>query len=278
MSNPLPRYVARAFVLRPQGMLFPPNFALIGTFALLGVVNPGFWLLGAGAELAYLLAVVSNARFRAAIDRDEAGTADAEREVDRRVERLSQTARRRYDEVLERCQAVIDAGSEDDHPETVAHRSEVLGTLLGVALSLLERKDTLVALLSGTEDDFAEKLDALDRRLADRELGDELRRSLEAQRGIIAERAAGRRTATDRVEAIDSELARIEQQAELLREQTVLDADPARLGERIDALTGTLRSTRDWLKEQRRLDGLVDESEPAAPRLAARRRAGQQSS
>ena len=58
MSSPLPRYVTRAFLLKPRGMLFPPNFALLGTFGLLGFVNPGFWLLGAGAELAYLLAVV----------------------------------------------------------------------------------------------------------------------------------------------------------------------------------------------------------------------------
>lgn len=278
MSNPLPRYVARAFLLKPRGMLFPPNFALLGLFGVLGVVNPGFWLIGAGAELAYLLAVVSNERFRAAIDREADGTADADREVARRVERLSAAARRRYDEVLERCQAVLDAGREDDHPETIAHRAEVLGNLLGVALALLERKDALDALLSDSGEDFAEKLQALDRRLAGRDLGDELRRSLEAQRDIVAERAAGRRAATERVEAIDSELARIEQQAELLREQTVLDADPARVGERIDVLTGTLRSTREWLKEQRRLDGLVDETEPAAPRLAARRRAAQRTS
>lgn len=278
MSTPLPRYLARAFLLRPRGMLFPPNFALLGTFGLLGLVNPGFWLLGAGAELAYLLAVVSNARFRAAIDREDEQDPAADRAVAQRVSGLSEPSRRLYDQLVERCESVLDAGRDDDHPETVAHRAEVLGTLLGVALSLLQRKDALVALLRDADEDFAEKLEALDRRLADRELTDELRRSLEAQRAIVAERAAGRRAASDRVEAIDSELARIEQQAELLREQTVLDADPARLGERIDALTGTLRSTRDWLQEQRRLDGLVDESEPAAPRLAARRRAGQKTS
>ena len=278
MSNPLPRYLARAFLLRPRGMLFPPNLALLGTFGVLGLVNPGFWLLGAGAELAYLLAVVSNARFRAAIDREGEQDPEADRAVTRRVSGLSDTSRRLYDQLVARCESVLDAGRDDDHPETVAHRAEVLGTLLGVALSLLERKDTLVALLRDAGEDFGEKLEALDRRLADRELTDELRRSLEAQRAIVTERAAGRRAASDRVEAIDSELARIEQQAELLREQTVLDADPARLGERIDALTGTLRSTRDWLQEQRRLDGLVDESEPAAPRLSARRRAGQQTS
>ena len=269
MSTPFPRYVARAFVLRPRGMFFPPNFALLGAFALLGVVNPGLWLIGAGVEVAYLLAVVSNARFRAAVDRDESGVVDSDRAVEQRLTTLSAASRRRYEELVERCQSVIDAGREGDHPETIAHRSDVLGTLLGVALSLLDRKDALEALLS-ENDDFAEKIEALDRRLQT-DLTDDLRRSLEAQRGIIAERLAGRKAAQDRVEAIDSELARIEQQADLLREQTVLDADPARLGERIDALTGTLRSTRDWLKEQRRLDGLVDEAEPAAPRLAARR-------
>jgi hypothetical protein len=271
VANPLPRYLWQAFVLRPRGMFVPPNFALIGVFGLLGVLNPGFLLLGAGAELAYLLAVVSNPRFRAAVDRQEAADPEADRAVIKRVAGLSAEARRRYTDLAERCQSVLDVARADDHPETIAHRAEVLGSLLGLALAMLERKDTLQSLL-GEGEDFGEKLAELDRRL-EGDLSADLRRSLEAQREIVSERAQGRRAASERVEAIDSELARIEQQAELLREQTVLDEDPARVGERIDALTGTLRSTRDWLKEQRKLDGLADTAEPVVPRLVARRRA-----
>ncbi len=49
-------YVKHAFNARPIGMFVPPNWIGVGLFALLGLVNPGFWVMGLGEELRKSLA------------------------------------------------------------------------------------------------------------------------------------------------------------------------------------------------------------------------------
>ena len=44
-------YVRAAFNARPFGMFVAPNWVGVAAFGLLGFLNPGFWLLGAGLEL-----------------------------------------------------------------------------------------------------------------------------------------------------------------------------------------------------------------------------------
>nr|MBA3846037.1 hypothetical protein [Planctomycetota bacterium] len=58
------RTLTAAFNARPWGLLIPPNWIMLGAFGLLGVLNPGFWLVGLGLEIGYLYALASNERFR----------------------------------------------------------------------------------------------------------------------------------------------------------------------------------------------------------------------
>jgi len=60
-------YVRAAFNARPFGMFVAPNWIGLGAFGLLGLMNPGFWVLGAGLELGYLLTLSTNPRFQRAI-------------------------------------------------------------------------------------------------------------------------------------------------------------------------------------------------------------------
>ena len=39
----------------PRILVVAPNWIGLGAFALLGAINPGFWVLGAGLELGYLM-------------------------------------------------------------------------------------------------------------------------------------------------------------------------------------------------------------------------------
>ena len=57
-------YVRKAFNARPIGMFVPPNWIGLGVFALLGLINPGFWVLGLGLELGYLWVLSSHPRFQ----------------------------------------------------------------------------------------------------------------------------------------------------------------------------------------------------------------------
>ena len=57
-------YVHAAFNARPNGMFVAPNWIGLGIFSVLGVLNPGFWMIGLGCELAYLGWLGTNPRFQ----------------------------------------------------------------------------------------------------------------------------------------------------------------------------------------------------------------------
>ena len=58
------QYLTAAFNARPFGMVVAPNWVGLAAAGLLGLANPGFWVLGAGLELGYLLVLATNERFR----------------------------------------------------------------------------------------------------------------------------------------------------------------------------------------------------------------------
>ena len=69
----------------------PLNKMALGAFAVLGLANPGFWLLGLAAELTYLVGVGGNPRFQKVIDGERLMAAQEgwEGKVEAAVERLS---------------------------------------------------------------------------------------------------------------------------------------------------------------------------------------------
>ena len=50
-------YIKAAFNAKPIGMFLPPNWLGLGLIFLLGLMEPGLWLLGLGLELTYLYAL-----------------------------------------------------------------------------------------------------------------------------------------------------------------------------------------------------------------------------
>ena len=103
-------YVRAAFSARPIGMFVPPNWVGLGAFALLGVANPGFWVLGAGLELGYLAVLATNQRFQRVVDAVDASGSDREwrAKIDGLVARLGNRERRRDQTLSTRCQTVLD--------------------------------------------------------------------------------------------------------------------------------------------------------------------------
>ena len=64
-----PSYLDAAFNARPLGMPIPPNWIGLVAFGLLGwFLNPGFFLVGTGLEIAYLWWLSRNQRFRKTVD------------------------------------------------------------------------------------------------------------------------------------------------------------------------------------------------------------------
>ena len=86
-------YIKAAFSAKPKGMFVPPNWVGLAAIGLLGLLNPGIWLIGAGLEVGYLLACANNKRFRKVIsagaDAEVACHPDDAREVRRVCEHIA---------------------------------------------------------------------------------------------------------------------------------------------------------------------------------------------
>jgi hypothetical protein len=171
-------YIKAAFNARPLGMFVAPNWVGLGAFGLLGMMEPGFWVLGAGLELGYLFALATNERFQrlvAAVPLVEA-TADWNKRIQALVGRLDAGDRRIYDLLSQRCRSIIDLQLQGASPATVPggleSQADGLGRLSWMFLRLLVARRTIQQVIgeSGDGTDLRKRMSALERQQADASL------------------------------------------------------------------------------------------------------------
>jgi hypothetical protein len=246
------------------------------------MMEPGFWVLGAGLELGYLLALATNERFQRLVAAGPLveATADWNKRIHALVGRLDAADRRIYDLLSQRCRSIIDLQLHGASPATVPGgleaQADSLGRLSWMFLRLLVARRTIRQVIgeSGDVADLRRRVATLERQQADASLTDELRRSLGGQLDILKQRLLQRTDAERKHAYIDAELERIQQQVELIREQAALSTDPELLSQRIDEITATLGTTGQWIRDQQKVYGamedLLTEPPPLAPDARAR--------
>jgi hypothetical protein len=273
-------YITAAFNARPFGMFVAPNWIGLGAFGLLGVMEPGFWVLGAGLEMGYLLLLATNERFQRLVAAGPLveATADWNKRIQALVGRLDAGDRRIYDLLSQRCRSIIDLqlhGHSAEVPGGLEAQADSLGRLSWMFLRLLVARRTIVTVLGEGDNGAAleKKVAALERQAGDESLASDLRRSLSGQMEILGQRIAQRDEAQRKLAYIDAELSRIEQQVELIREQAALSTDPEVLSRRIDEITATLGGTGQWIRDQQQVYGAMEDLLTEPPPLAADARA-----
>lgn len=278
-------YLRAAFNARPFGLLVPPNWIGVAAFGLLGVLNPGFWVIGAGLEVGYLVTLLSSERFRRTVTaiHGVARARDWQSRLDDSLRSLNDPDRRRYLALAARCRSIL-----GQQPDAVAGNlgggDQGLARLTWLYLRLLLTRQVILRVVpaghggtarDGEDAELERRLKDLRARLADQSLDDDLRRSLTGQAEILEQRRTQRAEARSKLDFVDAELTRIEEQVELMREQTALTDDPESLSHRIDAVAATLGGTTQWLKEQQQLYGQTDALLDEAPPLAVQARVPQ---
>lgn len=278
-----PGYLWAAFTARPLGMPVPPNFFGLAAFGLLGFfLNPGFWAIGAGLEVAYLFSLSRSARFRAAVDAAAAARAgdaalpgDWDERHRRLASRLAPVSRQAQEELEARCSEIVD--SLGPGAASAASFADGLAQLAWMHLKLLAAREALERVMAGGASE-AHALEAqeaaLSKRLAAADLSDDLRRTLTQQAEVIAARRKGHAEAAHRRERVQAELERIRQQVSLVREQALLATDDAAVAGSVDALSASLNEANRWLSDQQGLLGDLEElaSPPPAGLLGRTRR------
>ncbi|PYV02565.1 MAG: hypothetical protein DMG10_14215 [Acidobacteria bacterium] len=261
-------YIKTAFNARPMGMFIPPNWVGLGVLAFLGTLNPGFWIMGAGLELGYLLLLSTNPRFQRVVAGLRISQEQHQRQarLDSLVNQLGKGDQARYRNLVARCRTILEQQVQTaSAPPALEPQAEGLGHLSWIFLKLLVTRQAIEKILresAGTSIDvepLEDRLESLQRRIAEPSLSEELRRSLTGQIEILRQRLAKRGEAREKLAFLDAELARIQEQVELLREQSVLSTDPEVVSQRIDEITTTLGGTTDWIREQQKVYGAMED-------------------
>lgn len=254
----------------------PINQMAIGAFGLLGILNPGFWLLGAAGELLYLYLRANSPRFRALIAADK--LARRQQGADTRIQdvygRLSETSRQRYRDLVGECHRILGITALPPESSIPVHdlRTGNLNQLLWLFLRLLSSRELIAANLSQVDPSTIEaEIDRLKARLAGVAADSALARSLQGTLEIQAKRLENVTRAHSSAEVIDAELERIEQQVRLIREESAVSGGPEALSARLDAVTATLGETSRWMDQNAELFGtLVGDDLDAGPAALTR--------
>lgn len=269
------QYLKAAFNARPFGMWIPPNWIGLALFGLLGLMNPGFWVIGAGLELGYLGALVSSGRFQRAIAARHSAVSEDQwsGKVEQLVGQLSESDQRRYVALLARCRAILEQQSHagDSIPDGLESQRTSLSRLSWLYLRLLLMRQAIDKVLVDDTDPGNQRLRSrigdLQKRLADESIGDDLRRSLTSQLEILEQRMAQRSEGSEKLAFLEAELTRIHEQVELIREQAVLSTDPELLSQRIDEIATTLGGTSQWIRDQQQVYGVLQDLVAEPPPL-----------
>jgi hypothetical protein len=273
-------YVAAAFNARPFGMFVAPNWVGLAAFGLLGLTNPGFWVLGAGLELGYLLTLATNRRFQQVVGARPLKQSQTEwnQRIQRMLGRLDPADRKIYDALAARCRSIIELQlhGASEPPHGLETQADSLGRLSWMFLRLLLARRTIASVLGGTHNDadLQKKIASLERQQDQPGLSEELGRSISGQLDILRQRQQQRIEGDRKLAFIEAELDRIQQQVELIREQAAMWTDPEILSRRIDEIAATLGGTNQWIRDQQRVYGamedLLTEPPPLAPDARAR--------
>lgn len=273
-------YLTAAFNARPIGMFVAPNWVGLAAIGILGIANPGFWVLGAGLELGYLLTLATNKRFQNTVSGKPLTAARQawNQKISKVLDRLDPADVRTYDALAARCRSILDLQlhNADEPPEGLEQQADSLGRLSWMFLRLLLARRTIGQVMGGAQNDaeLQKKIASLERQQHQTGLSEELSRSLGGQLEILRQRLQQRTDGDRKLVYLDAELERISQQVELIREQAAMSTDPELLSRRIDDITATLGSTGQWIRDQQQVYGamedLLTEPPPLAPDARAR--------
>lgn len=272
------KYIRRAFRQRW-------NLGLLGVAAAFAVISPwpdALFPIVAGLEGLYLLGMVSNERFRDAVDAQEAAASrdasvvTAEDLFTQLRNRLGLTDRQRFEKVVARCEemrklaSTVRAGRVGDDTA----RDDALNKLLFFYLRLLVGRRSLEQFLaSSNRYELEEQRRELGARLTDAEQraaqpgGDQrivssLRDTLKDLDARIANVQKGEKDA----EFVELELTRIEGKVHALAESAITSQDPGDLSAQVTAFTETLQLSQDVASQMISLEDL-ELASAAAPSI-----------
>ena len=273
MFDRLGRYLKTAFAARWNLL-----YVLGGTAAAFVSGFPGVILpLVAAGEVWYLASMLTNDRFRAAVDAQDAKTrrvaeaATARETYDAIRKKLPAPLVRRFDQLRDHCQKLVElAGSLRGPGEASSQEGtlESLDRLLWGYLRMIWGAANLSEFLEHTDADaIRTRITDLEKRLAKLPAGDggdakQLRAALEDHLATSRERLGNIDDAKRKLDVVAAEIERMEAKIAALAEGSVARRDVTDLAKRVDEVAEGMRKTDETMRQLQLPPELEDLEEP----------------
>jgi hypothetical protein len=256
----------------------PWNKVVLAATAILGFGNPGFWLVGVAGELLYLYLSATNPRFRNLVraKRLAAERVTVDQQTDQWIAELGAEGRARFQALTANCQQVQRV-YETLRPGGLSVIDEqrwkgldqllFLFLRLQVSLELLQRQ-----LGDASPRELQREVEALRAELAATApaASEALRRSRQSLLELKEKRLENLGRAGEARQVLSSELQRIEQQVELLREEAAISRNAESLSARIDSVAGILSENDAWMRQHEEILSDLGVDSGGVPRLLER--------
>ena len=226
--------------------------------------------LVAAAELVYLAGLVSNIRFRQAIDAEvhQASTQQTATTTQRSVQDVVAgfpfEARTRFEQLRSRClemRAIAQGVRGRQQPTGEDSNTQALDRMLWVFLRLLTSQQYLQRFLEKTNEvEIRNRMKEAEAKLQTQVSSDErIKRSLEDSLLVQQQRLDNHSKAKLNLDYVRVELDRIEAKIQAITEAAVNRQDPDFLTSQIDSVSESMQSTEKAIDELQQLTGIVDE-------------------
>ena len=267
LSAGLGAYLQRAFLYRWNLLVFLGATAAAAMSPIPDVLLP---LIAAG-ELTYLTALISNAKFRQAIDAEhhqaatEQSAATAQRSLQQIVATFPFASRQRFEQLRNRCLEMRDIAhgvrGRQQAPVGEDSNTQALDRMLWVFLRLQTTQLYLQRFLEkASEVEIRNRIREAEDRLAALNSPDErIKRSLEDSLLVQRQRLENHEKARQNLDYVRVELDRIEAKIQAITEAAVNRQDPDFLTSQIDSVSQSMESTEKAIDELQQLTGIVEE-------------------
>jgi hypothetical protein len=233
------RYLKAAFLARPVLPLLGPlplNLMGVAGFAVLGALHPAAWLLGLGAEIAYLFLLANNGRFQDWVDAGELAERRAAAlpesrqpggDVRRLVDELELPERQRLLALKGRLTRILGLYEKFRVDAfTLEQNRASLSDLVGHYARLLAARASILKHWSADPQQLRDEIGRVEAELDRAEQTAELRASRTRTLEILRVRLLNQEKKETVLAEIDSELQGIEQQFDLALENAAIGSKP----------------------------------------------------
>jgi len=266
LSAGITEYAKRAFLYRWNLLAFLGATAV----ALMSPYPSAILPLVAAAELVYLAGLVSNNRFRQAIDAEihqtntQQTAATTQRSLQDVVAGFPFEARTRFEQLRSRClemRAIAQGVRGRQQPAGEDSNTQALDRMLWVFLRLLTSQQYLQRFLEKTNEvEIRNRMKEAETKLKSQASSDErIKRSLEDSLLVQQQRLDNFGKAKLNLDYVRVELDRIEAKIQAITEAAVNRQDPDFLTSQIDSVSESMQFTEKAIDELQQLTGIVDE-------------------